>query len=243
MKPVSNKTISEIVRANYRTADVFRKHGINYCCGGQSDLHTICTVKGLDYEGLSSELEAASREVRLSSLISFTEWKPDFLIDYILHVHHAYLIKAIPPLMIQVDAFVEGHKKKQQEWMPIRDNFSQIADRLMKEMQLEETVIFPYIRQLYTAYTRKESYGKLFVRTLRKPLGLAGDEHARLPSLFNELDTLTGGFCFPENACTNQQVLMHKLRELSQDFSQHSYLEHTVLFPGALHIEQQLLQS
>lgn len=35
-KPTTgDKTIGEIVTADFRTATVFERHGIDFCCGGQ----------------------------------------------------------------------------------------------------------------------------------------------------------------------------------------------------------------
>ena len=42
------KTIGEIVAADFRTARVFEKNGIDFCCGGKVNLETVCTEKGLD---------------------------------------------------------------------------------------------------------------------------------------------------------------------------------------------------
>jgi regulator of cell morphogenesis and NO signaling len=41
---------------------------------------------------------------------------------------------------------------------------------LLQHNPLEDEIIFPYIKQIEAAYRRKEPYGHLFVRTLRKPL-------------------------------------------------------------------------
>ena len=44
----SDKTISEIVREDYRTADVFKKYGINYCCGGNTTLEEVCKLQNIN---------------------------------------------------------------------------------------------------------------------------------------------------------------------------------------------------
>ena len=44
-----NATVSEIVRADYRAADVFKKHGINYCCSGQVMLQQACDMRKISY--------------------------------------------------------------------------------------------------------------------------------------------------------------------------------------------------
>ena len=48
MTVTSLPTVSEMVRKDYRIADVFKKWGINYCCGGNSPLDAVCTTLKLD---------------------------------------------------------------------------------------------------------------------------------------------------------------------------------------------------
>src|SRR5690242_9448012 len=86
-----NKSISDIVRGDYRTAEVFRRHGINYCCGGQHSLLEACALKDLDYNRVVAELDTATRTSQVSNNLQFHKWKLSFLTDYIINIHHAYL--------------------------------------------------------------------------------------------------------------------------------------------------------
>ncbi|RYD95200.1 MAG: iron-sulfur cluster repair di-iron protein, partial [Sphingobacteriales bacterium] len=52
-------TVSEIVRHDYRAADVFKKWGINYCCGGNLPLADVCHLQGLNQGAVENELEEA----------------------------------------------------------------------------------------------------------------------------------------------------------------------------------------
>ena len=50
-------TVAEIVTENIKTADVFKRNGIDFCCGGKISLRSACEKKGLDYESIFSEIE------------------------------------------------------------------------------------------------------------------------------------------------------------------------------------------
>ena len=91
-----DNTISEIVRSDYRTADVFRKFGINYCCGGSVKLGDVCTKQNLDRAEVQNALNEVSKKRSIPPSLQFDEWTVDFLIDYIVNVHHAYLRRSIP---------------------------------------------------------------------------------------------------------------------------------------------------
>ena len=239
---VFDKTISEIVREDYRTADVFKKLGINYCCSGEVFLLEACEAKGINYIEVEKELSEATRNIYVSNALQFSEWKIDFLIDYIINVHHAYLYKALPSLEVRLNSFIEGHKKKHPELMKINEVFGELSKFLLNHNRHEEEIIFPYIKQINVAYQRKESYGNLFVRTLRKPLDNIEKQHSVIGEYLQKLKLYTNNYLPPANACTNHQVLYHNLHEVYNDLMQHKHLERNILFPKAIEIEQQLLQ-
>lgn len=238
-----NKTVSEIVRSDYRTADVFKKNGIGYCCGGQVPLAEACAAKNISYSELVKELHDATRDLSLPNTIQYEKWKMDFLIDYIINIHHAYSSAALPPMQANLISFVNSHKKQYPELTEIENVFEQLSALLTTHNLQEEETIFPYIKQIETTHRRKEIYGSLFVRTLGKPLSESGKEHAKISELLSELRRLTNNYIFPANACTNHRVVYNKLREFDNDLVQHKHLENNILFPKAIEMERELLQQ
>jgi len=236
-----NATVSEIVRADYRAADVFKKHGINYCCSGQVMLQQACDMRKISYEEVVAELGMATRSMRLPNSLQFGEWKMDFLADYISNVHHAYLYNMLPDLGNRMSSFIEGHKKKFPVLLEMQCTFSELSRILLMHMPLEDEIIFPYIKQIEAARRRNEPYGHLFVRTLRKPLGEVEKVHEEISSLLKQLKVTSNDFNFPSNACTNHQVVYHKLREFYDDMVQHIHLENNILYPKVIETERQLL--
>src|SRR6185369_3198792 len=100
---------SDIVRDDYRTASVFRKYDIDFCCGGKWALGTVCEMKGLDFDLIKEELEDSIRTIQLSNSTAFNNWDIDFLTEYIINVHHQYLRKALPGIKEQLTHFIEDH--------------------------------------------------------------------------------------------------------------------------------------
>ena len=234
-------TVSDIVRSDYRTADVFRRHNINYCCAGHITVKDACDSLKLNYDDIREELEKATLNIQLPNTLQFNEWKLDFLVDYIINVHHAYLFQAIPELDSALDSFMSSHLKQFPYLSKIHQIFHELIEILVRHNRHEEAVIFSYIKQLDRAYSRKESYGSLFVRTLRKPLDNIESEHKKIGELLLRLRAATNNYTFPANACTNHQVLFRKLQEFHNDLVQHKHLENNILFPKAREIEQELL--
>ena len=90
------KTVKDIVIDDYRTADVFRKWGINYCCGGNLPLAEACSAKQINQKEVEQDLKQATRDITLPNAINFNEWPVQFLLDYIVYVHHSYLRTTLP---------------------------------------------------------------------------------------------------------------------------------------------------
>jgi regulator of cell morphogenesis and NO signaling len=237
-----DRPVSEIVKMDYRTADVFRKRQINFCCGGGTNLKALCETKQLDFQAVVSELTDATRDIKIPNQINLREWRIDFLVDFVKNVHHDYISQVLPPLKISLDAFALTHSHKFPELESIIGLVEKLSEKLKIHNSHEDQIIFPYIKQMYSAYTRKEIYGNLFVRTLRKPLSLAESEQKEITDLLNGLKSNTINFQPPAKSCSSYEVLISKLKELYENLLQHQYLEQNILFPRAVEIEQRLLE-
>jgi regulator of cell morphogenesis and NO signaling len=235
--------VSDIVREDYRTASVFRKHDIDFCCGGKWPLGTSCEMKGIDFILLKEELEESVRNVRLSNSIQFNNWSIDFLIEFIVNVHHQYLRKALPEIRSQLTHFIADHAEKYPYLNDVSKQFNYLTKDLLPHLQQEEEILFPYIRQISHAYESKESYATLLVRTLRKPVEqVMQHEHETVSNALHRLRDLTNNYNAPADACVSHQVSFSLLEELDNDITQHLYLENHILFPKAVAMEKELLK-
>lgn len=237
-----NRTVSEIVRSDYRTADVFKKYGINYCCNGQVMFADACASNNLDQTEVIRHLELSTRTIYVPNNLQFDQWKIDFLIDYIVNVHHAYLYQVLPALEETLVAFVRNHEKDFQGLIRILEVFESLSALVIAHNKHEEEIIFPYIKQIDNAYRRKETYGSLFVKTLRKPFTGVENEHKKISDLLHQLRFFTNQYNFPNDACTNHRVVFYKLQEFDNDLTQHKHLENNILFPKVMEMERELLQ-
>jgi len=236
--------ITDIVTHDYRTADVFRKYDIDFCCGGKWPLETICQNKDLDTDSIVKELQSVVMQTASNAAIDFDSWDVDFLSDYILNVHHRYLNKALPEIKEQATKFLDGHRKK----FPDLEEIEVINKKFLKEipphMKQEEEIFFPYIKQIFYAHTNRESYARLLIRTLRKPLEeVMLKEHETTGTNLHRLRTITNNYTPPENACLSHRVTFSKLKELDNDLVQHIHLDSNILFPKAIAMEQELLRE
>jgi regulator of cell morphogenesis and NO signaling len=235
-------SVSDIVKSDYRTAEVFRKHSIEYCCAGKWPLQMILESKDLDAAAIIEELELSIHPVGIPHALPFEKWDIDFLIDYIVNIHHAYLKKTLPDTKEQLEKFAEGHHTKYPELSELVLIFKNLTLEMLPHLQHEEEIIFPYIRQIAHAYQTKETYASLLVRTLRKPVEtVMHHEHESVNKILARMRQLTNSYTAPENSCTNHRVQFLKLLEIDTDLAQHMHLENAILFPRSIEMEKKLL--
>jgi regulator of cell morphogenesis and NO signaling len=127
----SDSIISDIVRYDYRAADVFKNHNINFCCSGKISLDDACTSRAIETTSILNELKEATRDIHLPNNLRFDQWNTDFLVDYISNVHHAWLFGEMPSLQGRLLSFMDGHRKKYPELVKIHAVFQNYARHWM----------------------------------------------------------------------------------------------------------------
>ena len=59
---LQNLTVGEIVANDFRTSSLFKKAGIDFCCGGKQSFSDACIEKGIDALELESEILKIAEE-------------------------------------------------------------------------------------------------------------------------------------------------------------------------------------
>ena len=56
MNYIETKTVANYVTENIKTAHIFKKHGIDFCCGGGISIEKACEKNNVDFETLITDL-------------------------------------------------------------------------------------------------------------------------------------------------------------------------------------------
>jgi regulator of cell morphogenesis and NO signaling len=237
----SQETIGMMVRKDIRKADVFKRFGIDFCCGGKKTLQAACTEKGLDVLLVKDELEKLSSVYLGQPAQNYDEWQPDFLADYIVNVHHAFVKKNIPVVRDMALKVSEHHGKTNEELFAIKEAFDAVANELLIHMKKEEHVLFPYIKQLARSKNNAEERPSGFA-SVNQPISVMENDHDIAGEILSEIRKLSNNFTPPANACNSYMFLYHKLEEFEDDLHMHVHLENNILFPKAISLESELNQ-
>lgn len=229
---MNQQTIGEIVAQDYRTAGVFKRFGIDFCCGGKRPLQETCAEKGIDAALVEQELSALQQQPTALQT-SYQDWSADFLADYIVNRHHAYVRKAIPEITSFAEKVARVHGKRHPETLEIFYNWQALASEFTSHLLKEENILFPYIKQLANHNgNMPPPFG-----TVQNPVRMMEMEHEDAGELMRTIRTLSSDFTPPEDACTTYRVLFSFLAEFEADLHEHIHLENNILFPKAIELE------
>ena len=242
MENASKRMIKDMVTEDFRTAAVFEKYSIDFCCGGKKPLEAACLEQGVNVADVLADLHNLD-QVAASGGARFAEWDLDLLAQYIVQNHHQYLRRIIPSLSAHTEKVASVHGKNHSELLGIAEQFAAIANELSGHMMKEERILFPYISALAAARRDGTKPQRPPFQTLRNPITMMEAEHQSAGDGLAFIRTLSHGYTVPADGCTTYRVTYQELEEFERDLHQHVHLENNILFPKAIELEDALLSS
>ena len=237
-KPAAEKveeTIGEIAAKDIRKAEVFKKMGIDFCCGGKQTLKEAIAAAGLTEEAVAEALEHADAISGGQVTHDFDSWDLGFLADYVYNVHHKYIRESGPIIEQLAEKVASRHGAAHPELFELATGLKALLDDLYNHVQKEERVLFPVIKELAAKEGKQGRIGiQGAVQAMEAEHGATGDE-------LKVLRKLTNGYELPADACNSYTYLFQKIQEFENDLFQHIHLENNILFPKAIKLEQERL--
>lgn len=228
----ADKTIGEIVAEDYRTAAVFEKHGIDFCCGGKAILSEACRERGIEPTQLLRELTSA-RSTPLERDRNYAAWNLSFLSDYIVNTHHSYLRENLGQIAAYAHKVAQVHGANHPEVMEIATIFDRIAADMPQHLREEEEVLFPTVKKVEADAKAGALPGAEDMETIRASLEKLIREHDEVGDMIHSIRHLANDYSLPSDACTTFMVAYEKLKEFEDDLHKHVHLENNILFPKA----------
>ena len=240
---LNNTTVAELVANDYRTAEIFKKHGIDFCCGGKKSIAKVCSEKNISSEILENEILALQNEPK-DAEHNFNEWTLGFLADYILNVHHTYVNNNLNLITEFAEKVARVHGEHSPETKDIAKLWEDVVLELTMHMKKEELLLFPYVKNL-ERYSKGEleKFPSSNFGSVKNPIRMMEHEHDLAGNLMKHIQALSNNFTPPDYACNTYRVLYAKLKEFQNDLFQHIHLENNILFPKAILLEDTFTPS
>src|SRR6478609_11266250 len=242
METLERITIGELVAQDFRTAAVFSKHGIDFCCKGNRTIEEACEKKDINTDDLKQELDSVL-SLKNDNGIDFKSWPLDLLADYIEKTHHRYVEEKIPVLLQFLDKLCKVHGTSHPELFEINELFRGCAGELTQHMKKEELILFPFIKKMQKAVLNGETIEMPHFGTVENPIAMMREEHEAEGDRFQKIATLTNGYTPPADACNTYKVAFAMLNDFEQDLHKHIHLENNIMFPSALKMEEKFHQE
>ena len=235
----NDETLGQIAAKDLRKAQIFKKYGLDFCCGGKKTVKEACKEKGLDVTKIEQELQQADK-LPATRPLPYNEWNLDFLADYIVNTHHSYVKKNLPDIKVYAEKVMRVHGNRHAELLPIYQLVEEVYTEMMAHMVKEERVLFTYIKDLVAAEKNKQPMQAAHFGTVQNPINMMEMEHEMVGKNLAEIRELTNNYTLPEDACAIYSLLNRMLDEFEEDLHLHVHLENNILFPKALEIEKQV---
>ena len=205
-------TVGEIASTLAGAAAVFRKHKIDFCCGGAVSLEEAARKRGIDPAVVRRELDALVRR------------SPDVptdsaaLCDHIVENYHDVDRHDLPEFVRLARRVESVHRDHPLAPKGLAEALEALLKTLLDHMTKEEQILFPAIRGGFA--------GSLF-----GPIAVMRHEHDHYGEDMRAIEVLAHGFEPPEDACNSWRALYSGLDTFAAAFAEHVHLENNVLFP------------
>ncbi|CAN5293161.1 iron-sulfur cluster repair di-iron protein [soil metagenome] len=232
---IKEKMISEMVTEDFRKAGVFRKYGIDFCCGGNKTLQEVAAKKKLDLAAIEADLSAIENSAGQKENDA-SDWKVDYLCEHIVNIHHNYVRNTNPNLIAWSEKVALRHGDHLPYLLEVRDLVKEVVNELDAHMMKEEHVLFPYITNLALMARKGEKPVAPF-GSVANPIKMMENEHVQVGEMIQKIQDVTNNYTPPLEACNTFRILFQTLKAYEEDLFLHIHLENNILFPKAIKLE------
>ncbi len=229
-------TVGAIAAKDLRKAEVFKKMGIDFCCGGNKTIQEAAAEVGVAEVDVKAALEAVENQTQKASQ-DFNSWEIDFLTDYIVQAHHRYVKDASAIIDQLADKVAQHHGTNHPELFELSQKTHAFLSDMNSHMLKEEKILFPQIKLLVQ---KKRDHQNVTVSDglISAAIKMMITEHEVSGEDLKFFRKLTNEYSLPTDACNSYAYLFDKMKEFESDLLLHIHLENNILFPKALALEQ-----
>lgn len=226
-------TVGELVNRFPQATRVLEKVGIDYCCGGKRTLAEACAAAKLPVAVVVNFLEFAREEAGAKQ--EDPNWSSERLgdlIDHLVGTHHKYTREATARVSPLLTTIVNVHGGHHPELSEIREVFTEMAERMACHMDREESVLFPFIRNIENG--KKEGGAGVVENDVTSPINEMTHDHEWVGTALKSMRKASSNYLVPPDGCASYRALYQAMDELERDLHQHIHLENNILFPRAI---------
>ena len=212
-----DKSLGAIATEIPMSTALFRRHDLDYYCGGKKTLKDACAEKGIALDSIVEELS----ELQEKEGHGPEDLSPGGITAYIVRRYHQDLRTRLPALFQLAQKVERAHVGSPELPAGLSDFLKEFAVEMYSHMDKEEGVLFPLIERGQSNF-------------VKSPIARMEFEHEQHGQNLKRMKEMTKNYTPPANACPTWVALYNGLSELEAELMDHINLENNVLFPRAL---------
>ena len=217
---ITNESIvAEIVTDIPLSADIFRKYGIDFCCGGNISINEAVKNKKVDAETLIDEINELPNHDQGNINVKYLD--APSLIQYIQSRYHETMREEFKNLSPYVTKIAKVHGPNHPFLIQLQDLYRQYRDGMLEHMAQEDEHDFPALIKLSRG--EQVDHSSDIIQSLV-------DDHTQTGQLLEDMRELTNQYQPPSEACQTWRLVYHRLENLERETHEHVHLENHVLF-------------
>lgn len=217
---ITNESIvAEIVTDIPLSADIFRKYGIDFCCGGNISINEAVKNKKVDAETLIDEINELPNHDQGNINVKYLD--APSLIQYIQSRYHETMREEFKNLSPYVTKIAKVHGPNHPFLIQLQDLYRQYRDGMLEHMAQEDEHDFPALIKLSRG--EQVDHSSDIIQSLV-------DDHTQTGQVLEDMRELTNQYQPPSEACQTWRLVYHRLENLERETHEHVHLENHVLF-------------
>ena len=209
---MATRSLGEIAASLPGATAVFRRHKLDFCCGGSETLEKAARHKCLALAPIQAELASLS-----PGQAALPEDVED-LIQLILERYHQEHRREMPELRALARRVESVHADHPAVPKGLAEVLARLQGELESHMQKEEQILFPLML----------SGGSPMIV---HPIAMMRHEHDEAGEDLKAVSKLTGELTLPAEACNTWRALYAGLAKFAEDLTEHIHIENNILFP------------
>lgn len=208
----ADRNIGEIAATLPGATAIFRRHKLDFCCGGGIPLAEAAAKRAAPLSQIEADLAA------LTPSDAALPQSTGALIDLIVARYHDTHRRELPELIALARRVERVHTDNPDVPTGLAELLATMEAELGDHMAKEENVLFPMMRR----------GGHPMIA---QPIAMMRDEHDDHGEHLEQMDRLTHGGVPPAGACNSWRALYAGTRKLAEDLTEHVHIENNILFP------------
>ena len=201
------------------SSDVFRKYGIDFCCGGNISIKNAVKNKKVNVDTIIEEINHLP--VHSTGNINVKYLDVPSLIQYIQSRYHETMHEEFKNLSPYVTKIAKVHGPNHPYLLQLQELYRQYRDGMLEHMDKEDNHDFPLLIKI----ARGEQ-----VKNAHQVIESLIEDHTQTGHLLEEMSDLTNQYQPPSEACNTWRLVYTRLEHLERETHEHVHLENHVLF-------------